>query len=149
METIVQGGRESRQGVVRSNLLPMGQQLCRSLQLERPMESTNAKEAVMWKQWLTLRDYVWCETRSCALALPPIPCQITDLDETMRSVFDSALVGRAECFTLQTMACNAIARLQQQWQPKVTVRQETPIVPPSLVPVYTSIRDQLQPFSLR
>jgi hypothetical protein len=105
----------------------------------------------MWDKWVLMREYVWYEARSAASLLPDIPCQIVNLDETMRTVFDSWLLVRSEAqFTIENLTKEAISRLKQQWSQKpFATPPRTETVPPSLVPVYTSIRDQLHPFHLR
>ena len=150
MQVVLHGGRESKDGKINVNRRSLGVDMGRILRPERPAESTNPLETIMWDKWVLMRGYVWSQARSAATHLPDIPCQIVDLDQTMRTVFDSWLMKSGPQFTIENLTQETISRLKLKWSQKpLTAPPRTETVPPSLVPVYTSIRDQLQPFHLR
>lgn len=143
---IVQGGRESAKGRLDSRVLRLDQS--RAIIPDRIMETTDSREGEMWPRWTALRPVVWSRSLAGLKSPPSIECQIVDLDEIMRAVFDSGIV-RSDV-TLEKMTVAAVERLRAKWAAPRNVLDapQTPEFPPGWN-VYTSIRDQLNPLPLR
>jgi hypothetical protein len=131
------GGKQEASGKLRPSLSLRSD---RTLTQERAYETTDAREVTLWTQWMAMRDYIWGKAGADAKNVDR-NMMIYDLDDVMRKVFDSSLLGDS---TIQTMTDKAIATLARKWNYSFIPPPPTPIAPPSLTPVFTSTKHEIK-----
>jgi hypothetical protein len=134
------GGKQDASGQLRPSLTLRSTV---TLPQERALESTDAVEAEMWPQWMLMRDHIWAKTSGSARNVDRNG-MVYDLDDVMRTVFETSVFGAAHQATLEVMTDRTVAILLQKWNYSFTPPPATSTMPASLAPVFSSTKKGIE-----
>ena len=113
-----------------------------SLPQERTYETTDAREATLWAQWLNMRNFIYGKASATAKNVDR-NMMVFDLDDVMRTVFESCIFAGDQQSTIQYMTDKCIEILTRKWTYSFAPPPATPTVPVSLTPVFTSTKKEI------
>lgn len=134
------GGKRDASGQLRPSL---SLRSTVTLPQERALESVDAAEAEMWPQWMLLRDHIWAKASVGAKNVDRNG-MVYDLDDVMRTVFETSVFGTAQQATLEVMTDRTVAILKQKWNYTFTPPPATSTMPASLAPVFSSTKKGIE-----
>lgn len=133
------GGKQDATGELRPSL---NLRSCITLKQERVYETTDAREATTWAQWMNMRDHIWGKASAAAQNVDR-NMMVYDLDDVMRSVFESCIFAGEQQSTIQYMTDKCLSILTKKWTYSFTPPPATSTMPVSLTPIFTTTKHEI------